>query len=189
MKNAKKNAFASVFISCIIFITFITITSCGGEEPKEPVDNDQNDEEVIVDNEESDDATDNEESDDIVDSEPSDDQPDELIDEENPDEDQVVTNFCEKMLDIVGDWTSINIEGYAATVTIEPREIDCRVVVKWTQGFRGTQEWYGLDLPLTLWEGEVERYMTLKRDGENLVREDTLKNGEFDNEWVFKKIQ
>ena len=113
-----------VFISCIAFISFIAVVSCGGEEPKEPVDNDQNDEEVIVDNEESDDATDNEESDDIVDSEPSDDQPDELIDEENPDEDQVVTNFCEKMLDIAGDWYKVE-GGDKITMTLVSQENTC----------------------------------------------------------------
>jgi len=79
MKNAKKNAFASVFISCIIFITFITITSCGGEEPEHPDDDQNNDEIAVTDDE----PVDNE-------------QPDEIVDEEPVDEDQQI-DWCGRL--------------------------------------------------------------------------------------------
>lgn len=164
----KKNIF-SVTVVTIAF-TFIFI-ACGGEEPEHP-DDDQNNDEIAV-----------------TDDEPDNEQPDDVIDEENPDEDQVVIANCEKLLDIVGDWTSINIEGYDITVTVTPKEKNCEVAVEWTKGYSGVQKWYGLELPLTYWEEEAYRNYTLKKTGENLVREDTLKTGGFDNEWVFKKIQ
>jgi len=178
----KKNAI-SIAVAIIAFAFFFI--ACGGEEPKEPVDNDQNDEEVIVDNEESDDATDNEESDDIVDSEPSDDQPDELIDEENPDEDQVVTNFCEKMLDIAGDWYKVE-GGDKITMTLVSQENTCEVTMTWQQGWTAT--WHGLELPLEkVYDSETESYYALKKSGENLVRKDTLKDGSLSQEIVFAR--
>jgi len=172
MKNTKKNAFASVFISCIIFITFITITSCGGEEPEHP-DDENNDEIAVTDDE----PVDNE-------------QPDDVTDEENPDGDQVVIANCEKLLDIVGDWVSINMPSeYKMTLAVAGALTDCEVAVQWTQGLSGLQKWHGLELPLTLWDEESYLNMTLKKTGENLVREDTGKNGEPAGEIILQKIQ
>ncbi len=90
----------NAFTVAVAAIAFAFIFACGGEEPKEPVDNDQNDEEVIVDNEESDDATDNEESDDIVDSE----EPDDLVDEEPTDGEAIDNCTVTKELNLNTTW-------------------------------------------------------------------------------------
>ena len=178
------------YIVIALFVSFILFTACGGTDC-EGSDCDELTDEISVtdENEVTDDATDetvDEVADDVVDdsvdSEPSD-------NEEIPDEDQGVTADCSKLLDIVGGWISIDVEGYAITVMVEPREIDCRVLVKWTQGFNGTQEWYGLELPLSFWSEDSYRYLTLKKNGENLIREETESDGTFAKDTVFKKIQ
>jgi hypothetical protein len=188
----KKNTF-SVAVAAIAFC-FIFI-ACGGEEPKEPVDNDQNDEEVIVDNEESDDATDNEESDDIVDSE----EPDDLIDEEPTDddstplsceEDPTCQEDCQDNLAKEGNWKVKIPTTVTGTITIKLSSVngECNVAVSGMWTF--------------VWEGdyqclEVPEYFSffslLDMEEENLVirqssTEEVCENGQGAT-YKFEKIQ
>lgn len=169
-----------VFISCIAFISFIAVVSCGGEEPKEPVDNDQNDEEVIVDNEESDDATDNEESDDIVDSEEPDD--DSILTDEDPDQDQGTPDptICSTFEPDEGTWYS-QFEGDLIYET--ERAIDengdsyCIVYTAYLGG--DPFPWYSYDnqYPLTIIVSE-EEHIELQRQSNQLIVQDYYKGKE-----------
>lgn len=187
-----KKIFTITFFVAVAMMAFV---SCGGEGPDDPIDTDT----VIVDDNEPvdndvepvDDTTDSEPTDDLTEETPDDDG---LVDEEPTDDDQILADqkYPEKFAEaqtLVGNWISVNIEGYAITVTVTPREEDFTFALEWTQGFSGTQEWFGLELPLTYWEEESYLNFTLKKVGVNLVREDTGKNGELDKEFIFQKIQ
>jgi len=183
----------SFYFVTVLFASFILFTACGGEscegtdcgEPAdeisvtddENVDNEIPDSDILIeDTEKNDDVPD-----DTVDSEPSD-------NEEIPDEDQGVTADCSKLLDIVGDWIRIDDEGQC-TITVNSREVDCEVVVLWTKGYSGEEKWYGLELPLTYWSEEAYIFLTLKKDGENLVRDEISEDGKLMGNLILQKIQ
>ncbi len=187
-----KKIFTITFFVAVAMMAFV---SCGGEGPDDPIDTDH----VVVDDNEPvdndvepvDDTTDSEPTDDLTEETPDDDG---LVDEEPTDDDQILADqkYPEKFAEaqtLVGNWISVNIEGYAITVTVTPREEDFEFALEWTQGYSGVQKWYGLELPITIWDEEAYRNYTLKKTGENLIREETLKNGDPSTETVFKKIQ
>jgi len=179
----------SFYFVTVLFVSFILFTACG-EECKGSDCGESVDEISVVDDENVDNeildsdilVEDTETNDDVVD-EATDETTDEVVDEENPDEDQVVTNFCEKMLDIAGDWYKIE-GGDKITMTLVSMEDTCKVTMTWQQGWKTV--WYGLELPLEkVYDSETERYYALKKSGENLVRESILKNGDLNQEIVF----
>jgi hypothetical protein len=168
------------YVVMMVFVSFFLFTACGGEDCVSAECFKPADEISVTDDDEVADETTDETVDEVV---------DEVMDEENPDEDQGVTANCEKLLDIVGDWVRIDLEGYELTLTVTPRETDCEVKLNWKKGFNGIEKWYGLELPLTYWHTEGYRFMTLKKVGENLIREETQENGDFIGDLTLKKIQ
>lgn len=176
------------YIVIALFVSFILFTACGGTDC-EGSDCDELTDEISVtdENEVTDDATDetvdevaDDAVDDSVDSEPSD-------NEEIPDEE--VLEIPQELLDIVGKLVSIDGSGVEGILTVTPRTKDFTIKIKWTEGLNGSTTWYGLELPLTIWEPESENYMTLKKIGENIVREDAGKDKVVFGTIVFKIIR
>jgi len=165
-----KNVMVFMFLA---FVSVFFFTACGGEDRTgsecDPIDDTATTDDTATDDVQPDDV----QTDNI------------LMDEENPDEDQVVTDFCKKMLDIAGDWYKVE-GGDKITMTLVSQENTCEVTMTWQQGW--TTVWHGLELPLEkVYDSETESYYALKKSGENLVREDTLKDGSLSQEIVFAR--